>query len=697
MNEHHTTAVKVWSRVAIRSAALLCALGLASWAQAQNAIRSVTASTQGGTDVIRIETASPLSVVPNGFATQSPARIALDFPATTNAIGRSNLELGQGNLRSANVVEAGDRTRVVLNLGQAANYKTQLDGNALLVLLDPVAVTSAPTASTATAFAEGSNRSVLPLKDIDFRRTAEGTGRVIVDLSNSQVGVDIRQQGKNLVVEFLKTSLPEGLRRRMDVIDFGTPVQTITTTQSGDRVRMVVEPKGNWEHSAYQSDSQFVLEVREVKLDPNKLSQGPGYTGEKISLNFQNIEIRSLLQVIADFTNFNIITSDSVTGQLTLRLKDVPWDQALDIILQSKRLGMRKRGNVLWVAPNEELLASEKLELETAKNIRALEAVRTQSFRLNFAKADDVAKYLSSSVGTGEGATRMLSRQGSVFAEARTNQVFVTDIPSKLEEVQALIAKLDIPVRQVLIEARIVEAQNDFSKALGVKLGGFLGGNGVRVGSNNGNQTRGSFGFGTVGATGDQFTSVPSSAAGSNAIGFSLFNPGGTRLLNLEINASESDGKLRTIASPRVVTADQKAARIEDGRKIPVLKKANADGAETTFESASLVLQVTPQITPEGSVILDLDVRNDTPIVFNGATAIQTKNVQTQVLIENGGTVVIGGIYLQEETEGVDKVPLLGDVPVLGNLFKSRNSSVKKSELLVFITPRVLTDLGPQR
>lgn len=331
-------------RSLLKCAVLACMTLSGAWAQAQNAIQSLTGGAQGGVEVIRIETTEPLAAVPSGFTIQSPARIALDFPGVVNGIGRNTVEINQGNLRSANVVQAGDRTRVVINLKQSASYQARVEGKSLLVVLER-SEASAAAASSAPAFAESRNRDTATLRDIDFRRGAGSTGKVVVELANNQVGVDIRQQGQNLVVDFLKTSLPEGLRRRLDVSDFGTPVQTVTTSQAGDRVRMVVTPKGNWEHSAYQSDNQFVLEVREQRVDPSKLTQGPGYNGEKLSLNFQNIEVRSLLQVIADFTNFNVVTSDSVTGAVTLRLKDVPWDQALDIILQAKGLGMRKSGN----------------------------------------------------------------------------------------------------------------------------------------------------------------------------------------------------------------------------------------------------------------------------------------------------------------------------------------------------------------
>ena len=394
-------------------------------AMAQTVVESVTGSIQGGSEVVRIDFSQPLSAVPAGFAIQAPARIALDIPGATNGLGRSSVEINQGNVRSVNVVESGERTRLVLNLKTAAAYKAQLQGKSLLVVLDPVA--GAGTAATpAPVFSESKNQESQPIKDLDFRRGVDNSGRVIVGLPSNQVGVDIRQQGQTLVVEFLKSSLPEGLRRRLDVSDFGTPVQTVTTFQAGDRVRVVIEPKGAWEHSAYQSDNQFVVEVRQQTADPSKLTQGPGYAGEKLSLNFQNIEVRSLLQVIADFTNFNIVTSDSVTGAVTLRLKDVPWDQALDIVLQAKGLGMRKSGNVLWIAPKDEIAAKEKLDLESRVEIQKLEPVRTQSFQLNYTKAPVIAAQLTA----GTGAARVLSTRGSVIAEPRTNQLFVTDIGS---------------------------------------------------------------------------------------------------------------------------------------------------------------------------------------------------------------------------------------------------------------------------
>ncbi len=699
----------------LRYAAAVFSLMMVSLSShAQNAIESVTGSIQGGTEVVRIDLSQPLSAAPAGFAIQTPARIALDFPGVANGLGRSTVDVNQGNLRSVNVVQAGDRTRVVLNLKQATTYKTQVQGKSLLVSLEPVTITP-PVAASVPAFAENRNRDTLPLKDLDFRRGVDNSGKVIVDLANNQVGVDIRQQGQTLVVEFMKSTLPEGLRRRLDVSDFGTPVQTVTTFQVGDRVRMVIEPKGAWEHSAYQSDNQFVVEVRQQKVDPSKLTQGPGYSGEKLSLNFQNIEVRSLLQVIADFTNFNVITSDSVSGAVTLRLKDVPWDQALDIILQAKGLGMRKTGNVLWIAPKEEITAKEKLELESRVAIQNLEPLRTQAFQLNYTKSTDVALQLRGvavGVAAGGAGTRILSDRGSVIAEARTNQLFVTDIASKLDQIQQLISKLDIAVRQVLIEARIVEATDTFGKSLGVKLGA-TNGSAATLGTNAGSyglsgNTRATFGTsynnvtasnGSSGVAVDttgNFVNLPASGQnGYNAAAFavSIFNSAANRFLNLEISALEADGKGKLVSSPRVVTADQAKALIEQGTELPYQVATSSGATSIAFRKANLKLEVTPQITPEGNIILDLDVNKDSVGQSTSAGfAIDTKHIQTKVLVENGGTVVIGGIFTLDEEDSVNKVPVLGDLPGLGVLFKNTSRSVTKKEMLVFITPKMISD-----
>ena len=695
----------------------LALFGSALGAWAQNAIQSINSSQQGGADVVRIELSEPLAAVPQGFAVQTPPRIAIDLPGVSNGLGRSSVDLNAGNLRSASVAQAGDRTRLVLNLKQPGTYAAALEGKTLVLTVQSgggaVAAAAAPqaTPAAATRFAESQNAGPQVLRNIDFRRGQDGAGRVIVELPSNQVGVDIRQQGQTLLVEFLKTNLPESLRRRLDVTDFGTPVRTVSTVQSGDKVRMVVEPTGVWEHSAYQTDNQFVLEVRPQKVDPNKLTQGPGYSGEKLSLNFQSIEVRALLQVIADFTNFNVVTSDTVTGNVTLRLKDVPWDQALDIILQAKGLGVRKTGNVLWIAPKDEIAAKEKLELESKAQIAALEPVRTQAFQLNYVKAEDIAKGLTGQQTGGGGGgggssggattTRILSPRGSLVFETRTNQLFVSDIPAKLEEVAGIIARVDIPVRQVLIEARIVEAADTFGRSLGVKLGvnqivpnqNFAyGGNYLGVGETTGQTPPNPGGY----VPNTYLVNLP--AIGRNNydpanFAVSLFNSAMTRFLNLEISALEADGKGKVISSPRVVTADQVKALIEQGTEIPYQTATSSGATAIQFRKAVLKLEVIPQITPEGNIILDVDINKDTVGSTTPAgVLINTKHVKTQVLVDNGGTVVIGGIFEQTEQEDVTKVPLLGDIPVMGNLFKTRTRTANKTELLVFLTPKVVLD-----
>ncbi|MGJ7558471.1 type IV pilus secretin PilQ [Variovorax sp. RB3P1] len=668
-----------------------------SQVQTQNRIESVTGSVQSGTEVLRIDFSEPLAAVPAGFAIQSPARIALDFPGMGSSMGRAAVELNQGNLRSVNVVQAGERTRLVMNLKQPTAYKAEVRGKSLLVSLQPAAG-AALAGSLPFEFAENRSRDMLPLRDVDFRMGTDGAGRVIVTLPNDQVGVDIRQQGKGLVVEFTKSSLPEGLNRRLDVADFGTPVQTVALQQAGDRVRMVIEPRGEWEHSAYQSNSQFVVEVRPRKDNPNKLAQGTGYSGEKLSLNFQNIEIRSLLQVIADFTNFNIVTSDSVSGTLTLRLKDVPWDQALDIILEAKNLGMRKNGSVLRIAPEDELNAKEKLRFESQAAIQSLEPVQTRSFQLNYAKAPAIAQSLtgtgSSGGGSGGSTSRILSGRGSVIAEPRTNQLFVSDIPSRLVQVAELIQKLDVSVRQVLIEARIVEASDTFSKSLGVKLGGSSKGSNSSIGTQATTSSDGTTSF--SGNSTSNFVNLPASSSSGSSVGtfaVSLYNSSMSKILNLEISALEDEGKGKVVASPRVVTADQTKALIEQGTELPYQSATSSGATSVSFRKANLKLEVTPQITPEGNIILTLDVNKDSVGQSTSAGyAINTKHIQTEVLIENGGTVVIGGIFELTDNFDESRVPVLGEIPVLGALFRSRSRTLNKTELLVFITPKMITD-----
>ncbi len=686
-------------------------------AGAENVIKSISGQYRGGLEVLTIQAQDVIEVDPVSFSTQTPSRIAFDFVGYTSAVERSAIPLGLRNAKSAVVIQANGRTRVILNLQNTAPFMITRSGSSFEVQLADVGNSlignQRSATSTQTASTGGS-----AVKDIDFRRAADGAGRIVIDLSAPQSDVDVSIKGKALVIDLPKHALPEALKRRLDVRDFGTPVETIVSDATPAGARITISPKGNWEHSAFQTDGRLVVDVRDQKIDPNKLVQGVGYAGEKLSLNFQNIEVRSLLQVIADFTGFNIVTSDTVSGAVTLRLKDVPWDQALDIILQAKNLGMRKNGAVIWVAPKDELIAKEKADLESRVSVESLEAVRTQSFRMNYAKANDIVNQLkntgsAASVGTGQTSNgSILSSRGSVVSEPRTNQLFVTDIPSRLAQVQELIAKLDIPVRQVLIEARIVEADDKFGKSLGVRLGGsdlrsIRGGDaGYSVGAGNrvafgGNYdaisaTTGAYDSAGLTTNSSNFFNLPAAGLGGvspASFAISLFKPSANRFLNLELSALEADSRGKIVSSPRLITADQVKAVIEQGVEFPYQTTAPNGGTTIAFKKASLKLEVTPQITPEGSIILDVEVNKDSPgEILLGARAINTKRVQTQVLIESGGTVVIGGIFESNESEGETKVPLFGDIPIVGNIFKSKTKSNNKSEMLVFITPKMITD-----
>lgn len=689
----------------VAMASLLAFASHAADVSARNAIETLDVSPQqGGKIVVRVGLQRPAMGVPSGFAVLNPPRVVLDLSSTTNSLGKTTQQVSDGDLRSINVVEAGERTRIVMNLNRQMSYDAKLDGNAVLVTLSPQYASNGSTTS-APRFAEAiPTAQKHSIRDIDFRRGKGGEGQVVIDLSDTATGIDLRVQGKSIVIDMPDTALPKNLERRLNVTDFATPVQTITTTSHGGNTRVLIEPKGVWEHSAYQTDNRLTVEVRQIVEDPNKLVQGgrQGYSGEKLSLNFQNVDVRAVLQVIADFTGLNIITSDTVTGNLTLRLKDVPWDQALDIILQAKGLDMRKNGSVVWIAPRDELATKEKLALESQQQIADLEPTRTESFQLNYQKGDNVIKILT------DDRQRLLSRRGSAVYDPRTNTVFVQDTASRLEEIRKLIAKIDVSVRQVMIEARIVEAIDTFARNLGVKLGyNDLTGQGTQLG---GGPTRGLVG-GQLAATGytsgqvstpvptlDQSLSVnlPATAiAGFNPAAFSLllFNSAGTKFLNLELSALQADSKGKIISSPRVVTADQVEASIEQGTEIPY-QQATASGATSVqFKKATLSLKVKPQITPDDNVIMTVDVHKDrVGVETRSGPSIDTKQVSTQVLVENGGTVVIGGIYEQEERSETRKVPALGDVPVIGFLFKQNQRKDDKTELLVFISPKIIKD-----
>ena len=692
-------------------------------AQTGNSIDSVSVSkASSGRTVVKFTLKAPLANPPAGFAISNPPRIALDFPDTGNGLGRTAQEIGDPALRSLNVVQAGNRTRVVFNLNKPQSFETQMEGNTILVTLtDQAAGTATAETQIISRFAEARPGEVThALRDIDFRRGRNGEGRIIVDLSDSSTGIDIRQQGRTLVVDFLRTALPRNLERRLDVADFATPVATIDTFAQGANARMVIEPRGLWEHSAYQADNRFILEIKPIQEDPNRLTQGTrqGYKGEKLSLNFQNVEVRAVLQVIADFTGLNIITSDTVTGSLTLRLKDIPWDQALDIIMQTKGLDMRKNGNVVLIAPREELAVKERQQLESRQQISELEPLQTEMFQLNYQKADAVQKLIS------DEKQKMLSKRGSAVVDPRTNILFVQDTAARLEEVRRVIRQIDVTVRQVLIESRIVIASDKFSRQLGVRLG-------VQTGFTLQRRYAGGFG-GTLSTTPvvtcsgttctrETRTQTPYELASGIAnagysdspqlnvnlpvpnpagqLALTLINLGSGNLINLELSALEADTLGKVISSPRVVTSDNQKAHIEQGTEIPYVTPGSANAPATVqFKKAVLALDVTPQITPDNRIIMSVEIRKDAvgqfvPVQGGGSVpSIDTKNVTTQIAVNNGDTAVIGGIYEEIINNNVTKVPLLGDIPILGYAFKQTGKGIDKTELLIFLTPRIIKE-----
>lgn len=697
-------AINLLDRLPGRMLAAMLAM-VAMPALAQNSIESVNVTAQsGGSTVLRITLKGAPAAAPASFVVNNPPRIAFDFPNTANGSGRTVHDISEGDIRRINIVQAGDRSRVVLETNRQVGYDTRIEGNTVLVTLGGAASTASATPAPATqTFAQARpNDSKHSLRDIDFRRGQSGEGRIVIDLSDNQVGINLRPQGRSLVVDFANTVVPKNLTRRLDVMDFGTPVESIETFPQGNGTRMVITPRGAWEHSAFQTDRRFIVEVKRVTEDLNRLVQ-PGFTGEKLSLNFQNVEVRAVLQVIADFTGLNIITSDTVGGNLTLRLKDVPWDQALDIILQSRGLDMRKTGNVVWIAPRDELATREKLALEARSQIADLEPLRTESLQVNYQKAADFQALLS------DPKQRILSKRGSAVVDVRTNTVFVQDTPSRLEEVRKLLRQIDIPVRQVMIESRIVEANDTFSRNLGARLGfNDITGQGFRVGSGNGlnaNVLGGNLATGAF-RTGQTVTQPPFndglmvnlpaqglSGANPGVFSFLLFNDRSTKFLNLELSALQADGKGKIISSPRVITADKVEATIEQGTEIPYQQATSSGATSVSFRKATLSLKVKPQITPDDNVIMTLRVNKDSvgQNTLSGP-AIDTKQVATEVLVENGGTVVIGGIYTQDERSTTTKVPLLGDLPYIGFMFKNNQRVDDRRELLIFISPRIIKD-----
>ena len=643
--------------------------------------------------------------VPTGYTIEQPARLALDLSAVTSGLESKYHTLGSGNARSVTVVEAGDRTRVIVSMTELVAYSTRVEGNELFVLVGAqdgaTMATTEPEGLSESLNSSSTNyvsREQALIEDIDFRRGENGEGRVIVKLNDPGVGVDVFSEGGNIRVEFTGAHIPESLQRRLDVTDFATPVLSIDALPEADNTVLMIEPTGEYEYLAYQADELFTLEVKPLsssELESN-LDAVFRYRGEKLSLNFQDIQIRSVLQLIADFTDLNLVASDTVNGRITLRLKNVPWDQALDIIMKTKGLDKRDVGNVLMVAPAEELAAREKLELESRQQISELAPLRTEFIEVRYASAGEIFALFESS-GEGEG---VLSGRGSVIVDERTNSIILTETTVKINEFRAVLEKLDVPVRQVLIEARIVTAASNFSEALGVRWGG-LGYkiNGDNVGTAGGSLTTVQEVRDGIGdPDGITFTSpdhlvVDLGVGSADATSFAIGLVNDKYLLDLEISALESQGSAEVIARPKVITADKQEATISSGVEIPYQEASSSGATSVSFKSATLQLAVKPQITPDDRIIMELEVKQDTVgAVFNGVPSINTNNVKTQVLVNNGETIVLGGIFTVNTSESVTKTPFLGDLPYVGGLFRRNTRSDQKQELLIFITPRLIRD-----
>lgn len=664
----------------IAAAAFVCAASLSSvsaMAQSQEsvAIAAVQAASQDGTTTLTLKLQGALNKVPNAFTMANPNRLVFDVPGAVNSTGKRLHSLGDNLVETVNLVQAEGVTRVIVQLKSLAKHELAVNGDTLTVKLSAkTEAAQSRTAASAQAAVEHT------LSGIDFRRGPAGEGRIVVDLNDSSTNVQINEKNGRIVVNFGNATIAENLLRRMNVADFGTSVKTMALSRlSGGGVQLVIESSATSEYTSYQTDKRFVIEVVPQKSGSTRAkANASGYKGERMTLNFQNIDVRNLLNVIADFTNINIVTADNVQGFMSIRLQDVPWDQALDIIMQSRGLDKRQSGNVIWIAPAEEIATREKERLEAANQTTDLEQLRNESFTLNYAKSAEVVKLLTNK------DQRLLSKRGSVVADERTNQIFVQDTTGKIGEVESMIKKIDVPVRQVLIEARIVEAGDKFSRSLGAKLGFLNAGTNVNTGpwANNGMTSNGS---------GLNLPAPSINSVNPAALGFQIANSAGTKFLNLELSALEADGRGKIVSSPNVVTADKKKALIEQGTEIPYLESAASGAATVSFKKANLKLEVVPQITPEGAVIMAVDINKDAPgQTLVGGVAIDTKHIKTEVLVENGGTLVIGGIFMQEERYDVNKVPFLGDVPVLGNLFKNTVRKDDKTELMIFLTPRVL-------
>ena len=689
-----------YAMAAVAATCLAMAGPISAQTATTNTIEAIVAAPQGDNVAVKIDLKEALAAPPAGFSVANPAKIAFDFPSTANGLGKNSLTFKEGDLQSANVVQVGGRTRVVLNLVRSLNYTTRIEGKSLYIVLAPIPAVGS-LAERVTRFTEETSIGKRhALQDVAFRRGKDGEARIVVDLNDAGTGIDIRQQGKNLVVDFIKTSVPENLRRKLDVTDFGTPVTSVETRPLGENVRMTITPSGLWEHNAYQSDNQFVVEVKRIIEDPNKLVQGTktGYQGPRVSINYQNGDVRALLRLMAEELGLNAVISETVTGTTTLVLKDVPADQVIDIIFQQKGLDMLKKGNIIMIAPRDEIATREKLEFESRQQISDLEPILAEQFALNYQKAVDVARLLSGvAVAGGAPSQRLLSKRGNAVADPQSNILFVNDIPSKLEEIRKFIRAIDTGARQVMIEARVVEAQDTFNRDLGVRLN-FLSANRTGLGGS------GIYGGGGTYSPAGQVTNnavgvnLPSFTNVGGTLAFSLFNASLTRILNLELAALETDGLGKIVSSPRVITANNVKAKIQDGTEIPYVTTATGGGVATqnvSFKTAALSLEATPQITPEGTIRMQLVVKKEEPDwtrAVLGNPPIKTATVETNVVVENGGTVVIGGVYITKKENVTEKVPLLGDIPFFGYLFKYQNDTGQRRELLFFITPRIISD-----
>ncbi|PXX45964.1 type IV pilus secretin PilQ [Aquitalea magnusonii] len=697
---------------------LLSGLGLSiafSVAHAASITAIDVAQSDGDSQLLQVTFDGP-AIKPNSFAIANPARVAFDFADTQVKLPKNFVDLGNPIIKSAVAVEANGRSRLVLNLAHNVSYSTTLSGNKLLVRIgnsmapvqqNATSQEQAPVNSTAASEATAQATVATTPLGLDFRRGKGGEGRVEITLPAANTPVDVRRDGKDLVLDVMSANLPRTLEKRMDVSDFATPVDKVIASNQGRNSRILIQPQGDWEFSSYQTERKLVVEVRKAVVESaskNELNSKPQYKGDKLSLNFQNIEVRTVLQVIAEFTGLNIVTSDSVTGNITLRLKDVPWDQALDLILQTKGLDQRRNGNIINIAPREELLARDKQILEGKQQLTALEPVRSETFVLRYRSAEDFKKILdgsSTTSGTNNTANNgLLSSRGSALIDPKTNTLIINDTQSVIDKIRDLIVKTDIPVKQVLIEARIVEATDDWSKSLGVKLNVARAGSGFSLGGSVADAiTSHNIGTGATTGTIPLNSGVNLGLSGTyNSIG-AVFGAGSRAAIGLELDAMESGDKGKVLANPRIMTADRVEASIEQGTEIPYQEASSSGATSVSFKKANLSLKVTPQITPDNRVLMEIQINKDTvnsTLIVNSTPAIDTKVVKTQVMVENGGTVVIGGIYQQTLDNTTNKVPLLGDIPFLGALFRSKVEKNNRTELLVFITPRVVEDLNLQ-